>query len=132
MKFVMLAAAAALAVSGVAAPAMAGDTGAKPKAARSCFHHSDWDGWSAPNANQLYLRVNRDVYQVDLSAGSNQLTWGSSHLISTVRGVDTVCSAIDLDLAVSDSSGFSTPLIAKSIRKLTLEEVAAIPKKDLP
>jgi hypothetical protein len=118
----------------VAAPALA-DPAAKdaaPKPARTCFSLSDWDGWSAPDRNTLLMRVrNRDVYRVELAHGTNQLTSPGVHLVSTVRGVDTVCAPLDLDLRVSD--GFiAMPIMAKTITRLTPEEIAAIPKKDRP
>ncbi len=129
---------AGLAGALLAAPALAAnspeETAAAPqKAQRQCFQLSDWQGWSAPDKNTLYMKVrNRDVYKVDLAWGSNQLTWPGNFLISTVRGIDTVCNPIDLDLKVSDSSGFAMPIRAKTITKLTPEEIAAIPKKDRP
>lgn len=108
-------------------------TPAKPaKPARQCFYLSDWRGWSAPDKDTLYLKVRgKDVYKVDLAYGSNQLTWPGTHLVSVVRGVDSVCSPLDLDLRVSD--GFiATPIRAKTITKLTPEQIALIPKKDQP
>jgi hypothetical protein len=55
------------------------------------------------------------------------------HLINKVRGSDWICSPLDLDLQVADShGGFREPLIVKSITRLTPEQVAAIPKRDLP
>ncbi|HWA61045.1 MAG TPA: hypothetical protein VG939_06710 [Caulobacteraceae bacterium] len=104
-----------------------------PASTHPCFFITQWEGWKAPDANTLYLRVNmHDVYRVDLSAGSSQLMDPGVHLISNVRGSSSICNAIDLDLKVSDGHGFSSPLIARSIRKLTPEEVAAIPKKFRP
>ena len=118
-----------------AAPALA-DPAAKdaaPRAARSCFSLSDWDGWSAPDRNTLYMKVrHRDVYRVDLSHGTSQLTSPGVHLVSIQRGVNTICSPIDLDLRVSDGMGFAMPIMAKTITKLTPEEIAAIPKKQRP
>jgi len=101
---------------------------------RSCFFINDWQGWKSPSPNILYLKVNmHDVYRVDLSAGSSQLQWPDVHLVSIVRGGgNSVCDALDLDLSVSDGHGFREPLIAKSITKLTPEEVAAIPPKFRP
>ncbi|KRA65494.1 hypothetical protein ASD89_18225 [Caulobacter sp. Root656] len=120
------------------APALAANApdetkGAAAKPARSCFYLSDWDGWSAPDRDTLYLRVrNRDVYQVELSHGTSQLTSPGVHLVSVVRGIDSVCHPLDLDLRVSDGFGFAMPIMAKSITKLSAEQVAAIPKKDRP
>ena len=107
---------------------------AKPaKPTRQCFYLSDWRGWTAPDKNTLYMKVRgRDVYRVDLAYGSNQLTWPGSHLVSVVRGPDSVCHPLDLDLRVSDGFGFAMPIRAKAITKLTPEEIAALPKKDRP
>ena len=114
-----------------AAPALAATPDA-PKPARSCFSLSDWQGWSAPDRDTLYMKVrNRDVYRVELSHGTNQLTSPGVHLVSVTRGVDSICRPIDLDLRVSDGH-FAMPIMAKSITKLTKEEIAALPKKDRP
>jgi hypothetical protein len=114
-----------------AAPALA-DSPAAPKPARSCFSLSDWQGWSAPDRDTLYMKVRgRDVYRVKLAHGTSQLTSPGVHLVSVVRGVDQVCGPIDLDLRVSDGH-FAMPIMAKSITKLTKEEIAALPKKDRP
>lgn len=121
-----------------AAPALADEAQAGAKApaakpARSCFYLSDWDNWSAPNRDTLYMKVrNRDVYQVDLSNGTSLLTSPGVHLVSIQRGTDTVCGPLDLDLRVSDGWGMAMPIMAKKITKLTPEQVAAIPKKDRP
>jgi len=98
------------------------------------FYINQWEGWHATDANTIYLRVSmHDIYRVDLSAGSQELTWpGSYHLVSRVQGSSSICTALDLQLALADGHGFYQPLIAKNIVKLTPEEVAALPKKDLP
>lgn len=134
-KFVQAGLAGALATAGVAAgPAAAAQGPADGSRARQdCFYSSQWRGWRAPSKNVLYLGVNnRDVYKVELSVGSSRLKWGDSHLISIVRGSNLICGPLDLDLKVSDSSGFATGLIAKSIVKLTPAQVAEIPKKYRP
>jgi hypothetical protein len=110
---------------------------AAPAAADSrspCFFINQWQGWHADGPNVIYLRVNlRDIYRVDLSAGSQELTWpGSYHLVSKVQGSSSICSPLDLQLAVADGHGFYQPLIVSAIRKLTPEQVAALPRKVLP
>jgi hypothetical protein len=72
------------------------------------------------------------VYRVQLSGASPMLQSPGVHLVSIHRGGDSICDALDLDLRVSDGHGFSEPLIARSLTKLTPEEVAAIPPKFRP
>lgn len=100
-----------------------------------CFFVNQWDGgWHATNDHTIYIRVNlRDIYRIDLSAGSQELTWpGYYHLISRIEGSDSICGPLDLQLALSDGHGFYQPLIAKDLVKLTPEEIKALPRKDLP
>jgi hypothetical protein len=108
-----------------------------PKAARApsapCFFISQWRGWKAPNPHTLYLGVNmHDVYEVDLSGDAATLQDPDARLISVSRGSDSVCAAIDLQLTVAEPYGISEPLIARSLVKLTPEQVAAIPPKYRP
>ena len=124
-----LIAGAAVATLG-AGSAMAGS--GQSLSGRDCFSTSDWQGWSSPAPDILYLRVRiHDIYEVRLSGGSHQLQYPGAHLINEVRGSNRVCSAIDLDLSVGDN-GFVQKLIPQSIRKLSPEEAAAIPKKFRP
>jgi hypothetical protein len=116
------------------ASAQAAEPSAKPADhSRNCFFITQWRGWKAPAPDVLYLGVNlHDVYKVELSTSTPELMWPDAHLISNVRGSASICDALDLDLKVSDGHGVRAPLIAKSIVKLTPEEVAAIPKKFRP
>jgi hypothetical protein len=121
---------AAVAALGLAGAAHADAPAAKPK--MPCFYSRDWSGWRSPDEKTIYLRVRvNEIYRLDLSFGSSLLTWPDSHLINEVRGTDSVCSPIDLDLKVANDRVVE-PLFIKSIAKLTPEQVAAIPKKYLP
>jgi hypothetical protein len=120
-------------LAGLAAALVGGQALAAADNHTPCFFITQWRGWKAPNENTLYLGVNmHDVYRVDLSAGSPELLWPTSHLVSQVRGSNSICTAIDLQLSVSDTNGFRQPLIARKLTKLTPAEVAAIPKKFNP
>ena len=119
-----------LAVAAAALPAQS-----TPQQADGCFRSRDWEGWSAPaNSNVLYLRVARnDIYRVELSPGVKVHRDGFSTLLTRDRsGSSWICRPIDLDLVVSDRIGGEQTLIARSLRKLSAEEIAAIPPKDLP
>jgi hypothetical protein len=126
---------AALAAAALAATA-AGATpaGPDPHPGRACFASNTWQGWTAPgNGDVLYLRVGmHDIYRVDLTPGTHVYKGGDRFLVNRVRGSDWICSPLDLDLTLSDHHGYRLPLIARSLRKLTPQEIAAIPRKDLP
>lgn len=118
----------------------AGVAAAQPATAPStrapCFFVTQWQGWSSPRPDIIYLGVNndRDVYEVTLSGGgSPMLSAPATHLVSIVRGGSSICSSLDLDLKIADTSGaFVEPLIASGLRRLSPEEVAAIPPKYRP
>jgi hypothetical protein len=133
MKNVLLGGAFAAALIGIAGAACAAPAATKTTQS-DCFRTSDWEGWHAPNSKTLYLRVHmHDIYRVDLSSGSSLLTGPDTHLVNVVRGSNYVCSPLDLDLtAVENGIGIPEFLIASAITKLTPEQAAAIPKKDLP
>jgi hypothetical protein len=108
---------------------------AKPEAStNSCFLSSDWKGWTTTAAGDaLYLRVSlNDIYRVELARGSRAHRYAGEFLVNHVRGSNWICSALDLDLAIADDHGFRQPLIATGLRRLTPQEVAAIPKKERP
>lgn len=81
----------------------------------------------------LYLRFGlHDIYRVDLTPGSRVRKDPDTFLVNRLRGSNWICSPLDLDLTLSDRQGFRQPLIARSRRKLTPAEIAAIPRRDLP
>jgi hypothetical protein len=116
---------------GFAGQALSADQGYQPD---KCFLARDWEGWKSPNPNVIYVRVGVSrIYEFDLSAGSNQLQQPAMHLVSKIRGSDWICDPLDLQLQlVDDHHAFSEPLFVKSITRLTPEQIAAIPRKDLP
>lgn len=108
---------------------------ATPEPREHCFPAGgSWSSWSAAgNGDVLYLRVHiNDIYRVDLTPGSHAYKSPGYFLVNVVRGSGWICSANDLDLSLNSDYGFRRPLIAVSMRKLTADEAAAIPRKDLP
>lgn len=101
---------------------------------RTCFAANTWRGWSATDeGDALYLRVRQDdVYRVELTPGSRVRDRAGYFLVSEVRGSNWICSPLDLQLTLADQTGFRRPLFPQSLRKLTTEEVAAIPREDRP
>ena len=127
-RSVMLGCALATALLGSAA------ANADTPKSHDCFFARSWQGWKAPDAKTLYLRVDlHDVYKVDLVGESSFLLDPDPHLINREHGGSSaICSPLDLDLQVSNGFGATQPLLAKSIVKLTPDQIAAIPKKFLP
>ncbi len=131
IRSLLAGAAGALALTGslslAASPALA-------DAKHPCFFISQWQGWHATNDHTIFIRVNlKDIYRLDLSAGSQELTWpGTYHLVNVVRGSSSICTPLDFQLSLSDGHGFQQFLIVSNVTKLTPEEIAAMPKKDLP
>ena len=129
-----LTALAALTALTLPASAAYADATAGPR--EHCFLSRDWQSWTAPASGKgdvLYLRVNlNDVYRVELTPGSYARKYPGSFLVNQVRGSNWICSALDLDLSISDNMGFRQPLIARSLERLTPTEIAAIPKRDRP
>lgn len=129
--FTALLASLVLAASGAAS---AQAQNAAPAPSTDCFFSSNWSGWSAPgNGDTLLIRVRpNDIYRIQLSPGARVHKTGDRFLVNHLRGGSWICSALDLDLTLADHQGFSQPLIARSMTKLTAEEIAAIPHEDLP
>jgi hypothetical protein len=121
------------AASAVAAQDTPADNG-KTRERTPCFYISQWRGWKAPNDHTLYLGVNfRDVYEVQLAGSSPLIQYPDARIISVTRGPPDVCNPVDLQLSVStEPYGINEPLIAKSLVKLTPEQVKAIPPKYRP
>jgi hypothetical protein len=125
----------ALALSGSVLTSTALAQPAQPSASlKRCFFAHEWQGWKAPNAHMIYIRVDmHHIYRVDFSSSCDALTWPDSHLVTTFHGDDQVCNPLDLDIKVSEGPhGFAEPCIVSGISEMTPDEVAAIAKKDLP
>lgn len=125
---------AALAAAMIATAGASAAANPTPPHATQCFASNTWTGWSAPGeGNVLYLRTGiHDVYRVELTPGAHVRKSPDRFLVNRVHGSSWICSALDLDLTLADHQGFQQPLIARSLRKLTPTEVAAIPRKDRP
>jgi hypothetical protein len=109
-------------------------TPAPPPKHNTCFYSSEFQGWKAPDAHTIFIRVGVHRYfRLDLANACQTLLWPDSHLITHVRGSDSICSAIDWDMKVSQSpNGIPEACIVKTMTELTPAEVAAIPPKFKP
>jgi hypothetical protein len=122
------------AVLACAAPRLAAAESA-PRGANQCFFINQLQGWRAANDQTVYIRVGlRDIYRLDMAGACPELTAPDARLITKTRGPDTVCSAVDWDLSVSEPGpgAIPVPCIVSSMRKLKAAEAAALPKKLRP
>jgi hypothetical protein len=100
----------------------------------TCFYSSEFENWKAPDARTLYIRVGlHRFFRLDLAADCNSLLWPGSHLITEIRGSETICSALDWDLKVSQGThDIAEACIVKTMTELSPTESDAIPKKFKP
>jgi hypothetical protein len=103
---------------------------AQSAAGSQCFFVGQFRSWRAPDTKTIYIRILNDrFYRLDLARACQAVKYPGSHLITHTRGPDTVCSAVDWDLRVSEGRrGFSEPCIVKTMTLLSPKEVADIPK----
>ena len=106
----------------------------QPAPHNACFFSTQFQNWKAPDPGTIFIRVNMNRYfRLDLSGTCETLMWPDSHLITHVRGSDSICSAIDWDLKVSNGpDGIAEPCIVRTMTELTPAQVAAIPPKFRP
>jgi hypothetical protein len=121
---------AAADTASVPASATAPAPAAAPALNRNCFLSNQWRNWTtSPEGDALFLRVDSSrVFRVDLTPGTRAIRSGGSFLVNRVSGSNWICTALDLNLTLSDTHGMRRPLIATSLRQLTPEEIRAIPR----
>ena len=107
---------------------------AKAAPRSNCFLSNQWTGWStSKEGDALYLRVGvNDVYRVGLTPKSKVRKDPDMFLINRERGSSWICSPLDLDMDVADHFGFREHVFVRDLRKLTPDEIAALPKKEVP
>jgi hypothetical protein len=130
--------AAALAMAAPASPAPAQ---AKPAGSgKVCFQTRDVDGVSVSSPigpkklDGVYLRMNNhDVYRLSLSTICSQLQNSVRLEIQSLNVTGTICQATDARIIARDpASGLRNECWGSELRKLTPDEIAAIPPKERP
>jgi hypothetical protein len=105
---------------------------AKPKP--SCFWANRIENFAAADEQNLYLRVGvRDVYQAKLFANCFDIDW-VHHIALVSRTSSLICEGpnLDVDVIVRDIAAGRQRCPVTSVRKLTPDEVAALPKQARP
>lgn len=109
-------------------PAQGADAGRQP---RQCFWARDVNGFTAVDDTHVNLRVGvNDIYELELMAPCHDIDWAQKIAIQS-RGSSWICSGLDAVLIAPSSIGPHRCHV-KSIRKLTAEEIKALPGKARP
>lgn len=124
-----LAAAGALGLPLTAAAATSDSAPAKPQ--RACFWTSQINNFAAPDEKTVYVRVGvRDVFQLDMLGRCPDVDWNQAIAVRS-RGSSHICSGLDAEI-ISPTPLGPQRCPVKSVRKLTPEEIAALPKRARP
>lgn len=102
------------------------------KPARQCFFKQQLNNWKEVGDRQVYVRVSvRDVYEIALDSPCLNLRWSQS-LGVAARGSNSICTGDTVTLIVPDRATGPDRCFGRVVRKLTPEQVAALPPKQRP
>jgi hypothetical protein len=125
---VALAAGAAALLALTATPAAAKSPQAQPN---QCFWTRMVDGFAAPDDHTLNVRVGvRDVYQFQMLGPCPDIDW-NQRLALVSRSGSNICTGMDAEVITHTQIGPQRCAV-RSVRKLTPEEVAALPSRAKP
>jgi hypothetical protein len=114
------------------APVPEGAEAAARKGAEQCFFARNMTSFAPVGRERLNIRVGvNDYYQIDLLGTCQDLDW-TQRIGLQSRGSDWICSGLDVTLIVPSSTLGPQRCNATSIRKLTPDEVKALPRKEKP
>jgi hypothetical protein len=124
---------AALAFGLAAAGAAQAPAKATNQARGACFYISQTNGFSAAGDKAVNIRVGvRDIYQMTLFAPCLDIDW-SQHIAIKTHGSSWVCEGNGLDYEILTPSPIGRQRCqVTAVRKLTPEEIAALPKGQRP
>ncbi len=127
-----LAASAAIVAAAVLTVPAAVNAQPPARSANQCFYTRNINGFRATNDHTLYIRVGvRDIYRLDLMNDCTGLTFRQGLGLESTPGDPWICSAIQATVVYRDT-GIRNRCPVSNIHKLTPEEIAALPKRDLP
>jgi hypothetical protein len=125
----LAAAAALLALSAMAASAA--DKPPKASTHNDCFWTRNVDGFAAPDEHTLNVRVGvRQVYQFQMFGPCPDIDW-NQRIALISRSGSNICSGMDAEVVTHSPIGPQRCAV-RSMRKLTPEEIAALPPRAKP
>lgn len=119
-----------LAASGTAAAKSPPEAGAAT-AKRQCFWTSQVNNFASSDDRIVNVRVGvKDVYQFEMLGRCNDVDW-SQKIAVVSRGSSQICTGLDAEVIAPSPIG-PQHCPVRSVRKLTPEEVKALPKRAQP
>jgi hypothetical protein len=98
---------------------------------RQCFWARNADSFAAQDDHTVNVRVGvRDVYQFDLLGSCPDIDW-NQRIALISRGGSNICSGLDAEIVTRSPIGPQHCAVTH-MRKLTPEEIAALPKRARP
>lgn len=131
-RLALMVLAAALLAPAAPLTARSPDGGARPKAPpRQCFWTHEASGFASADNRTVNVRVGvNEVYQFEMFGRCEDVDWSQSIALVS-RGSDYICSGLDAEI-ISPSTIGPTRCPVKNIRKLTPEEIKALPRRARP
>lgn len=103
-----------------------------PPAARACLYRGDIDGFSTPNDHTVYLSVRmKEVWRLDLARDCIGLGFRQGIGLEDRPASPWICSPLEATVVYMDH-GMPERCPVTALRRLTPDEVKALPKKDRP
>ena len=106
---------------------VAADT--KPK--RQCFWTQQVTNFASSDDRIVNLRVGvKDIYQLEMFGRCNDVDW-TQKIAVVSRGGSNICSGLDAEIIAPSPIGPQRCAV-RTVRKLTVEEAKALPKRARP
>lgn len=125
----------AILATAACAPTTGGETDA-PRAERACFNADQVQNFRQGRMGQVYVRaLGGDVFEIDSSGGCTNLDFAQRlAIVPDGAGLagGRVCTLDSVRLAVPGSTSATDVCRARVMRRLTVEEVAALPARQRP
>ena len=125
-------AAAAAAVLTTAAPMAAKSPDEDSKASgRKCFWTREVKGFASNDPRTINVSVGvRDVYQFEMFGRCEEVDW-ANNIVLVSRGSTLICTGLDAEIITPSTLG-PTRCVVRHLRKLTAEEIKALPSRARP
>jgi hypothetical protein len=121
-----------LALIGAVLAGCTSDSSERTTGNRDCFLARNISSWAAQDNSTVNIRVNvRDFYQLSLLGQCPDINWvqgiGIQH-----RGSSWICSGLDATIISRGPGSITSRCPVRTVRRLSAEEVAALPPRARP